>query len=155
VLKCNELLKKNSMTTLEMLNKAENDGKNYVYQDEHTAIVYSKKKGLEGFTGEGWFYSNIHMPLSTIDKFLNLDGWKEVIKVSDTEKAILSSLKCKWITRDKGGDVFCYLGKPSKYENNHWYSASMSFYLGAFNHLFKMVQWEDEEPTLIADLLKE
>jgi len=155
MLKCNEPLKKNSMTTVEMLNRAENDGKNYVYQDEHTAIIYSKKKGLEGFTGEGWFYSNIHMPLSAIDKFLNLDGWKEVVKVSDDEKVILRNFKVPtWIARDSDGELCCYTDKPKK-DDSFWVCKSKHSSLKFFSHLFKMVQWEDEEPTLIADLLKE
>jgi hypothetical protein len=141
------------MKTLEMLSKADANGKNYVYQDEHTAIIYSKKKGLEGFTGEGWFYSNIHMPLSTVDKFLNLDGWKEVVKVSDDEKVILRNLKGKWIARDRDGELYCFHNKPIK-NRVTWDDNDCYLILNAFDHLFQMVQWEDSEPTLIANLLK-
>jgi hypothetical protein len=141
------------MKTLEMLSQADANGKNYVYQDEYTAIIYSKKKGLEGFTGEGWFYSNIHMPLSTIDKFLNLDGWKEVVKVSDDEKVILRNLKGEWLAKDYDGELCCYTIKPEK-NGTTWYGEDDYSTLSALDHLFQMVKWEDEEPTLIADLLK-
>lgn len=75
-------------------------------------------------------------------------------ELSDDERTILKSLnrEYKWICRDLEG--FLYIGdgsKPCQFSRNVWQGALDEF---PFEHLFQMVQWEDKEPTLIADLLE-
>lgn len=78
--------------------------------------------------------------------------------LSDAEKAILSNLdpKCKWMTRDAGGDIYIHYVLPKK-ESHYWNSEKNCF--GGFNklftNLFAWCKWEDEEPWYIPDLLKE
>lgn len=78
-----------------------------------------------------------------------------MIKLTEDEKVILKNInkKYKWIARDKDGGLFIYIEKPIKL-TNHWscYTASP---LDVYSHLFTCIKWEDEEPYLIEDLLKE
>ena len=81
-----------------------------------------------------------------------------MIKLTENEKVILRSMdkKYKWIARDEGGDLFIYCEKPIKKES-FWVSKMFIDWWGIcmFNHLFLFIKWEDEEPYLIEDLLKE
>ena len=82
--------------------------------------------------------------------------WKrEEPTITEDEKAILRNLPAgyKWIAQDRDGRLFVYPGKPSK-AVNAWGSTLGYTFLGSFNHLFKMVKWEDDEPWKIEDLLK-
>ena len=67
--------------------------------------------------------------------------WERKPELSEAERVILENIskEYKYIARDEVGNLFIY--------------SSHSFAI--FNDLFKMVKWEDEEPTLIADLLAE
>jgi hypothetical protein len=138
------------MKTLEMLFKAEKDGKLY----KHDGLYYSKLKGFVDKKGSPWkAYA-----FSTINDLIHdeghySDGWKEVIKVSDDEKIILRNLKGEWLAKDYDGELCCYTIKPEK-NGTTWYGEDDYSSLSALDHLFQMVKWEDEEPTLIADLLK-
>jgi hypothetical protein len=49
--------------------------------------------------------------------------------------------------------LFYFSDKPNK-SIACWKSELCCSSITVFDHLFKIVQWEDEEPTLIADLLK-
>ena len=79
---------------------------------------------------------------------------KEKPQLTEDEKAILKVLlseKYKWIARDKNDWLYVYASKPKKgitiWENTG--SPMMPFV-----HLFNFIQWEDEEPYSIEDLLK-
>jgi hypothetical protein len=139
------------MKTLEMLFKAENDGKLY----KHDGLYYSKLKGFvdkKGSPWKGYAFSTLNVLIH--DEGHYSDGWKEVIKVSDDEKVILRNLDGKWIARNEQGILLCFSIKPYKVSKCWHHNNATGFSLRAFNHLFQMVKWEDEEPTLIADLLK-
>ena len=78
---------------------------------------------------------------------------KEKPKLNEDEKAILKVLlneKYKWIARDKNDWLYVYASKPKKgitiWENTG--SPMMPFV-----HLFNFIQWEDEEPYSIEELL--
>lgn len=77
--------------------------------------------------------------------------------LSEAERNILSNIdkQYQYIARDKNGDLYIYKYKPHKKQGwcCHYYNGFYCF--SVFNHLFQMVLWDDEEPTLIADLLKE
>ena len=82
--------------------------------------------------------------------------WKrEETTITDDEKVILSHISgnYEWIARDKNGRLCVYPGKPSKAVTS-WGCALGHRFFDLFNHLFKMVKWEDEEPWKIEDLLK-
>lgn len=82
--------------------------------------------------------------------------WKrEEPTITEDEKTILRNLpaECKWIARDKNGMLGVYPDKPSKGET-YWWSSLRYRSLNVFDHLFKMVIWEDDEPWKIEDLLK-
>ena len=79
---------------------------------------------------------------------------KEKPQLNEDEKAILKVLlneKYKWIARDKNDWLYVYASKPKKgitiWENTG--SPMMPFV-----HLFNFIQWEDEEPYSIEELLE-
>lgn len=80
------------------------------------------------------------------------------IKLTEDEKVILKNINkdYKWIARDDNGSLFIYGEKPIKKESS-WISKMFLdwFNMCIFNHLFLFIKWEDEEPYLIEDLLKE
>ena len=86
------------------------------------------------------------------DKGLNLI-WENK-ELADVEISILKSInaKFKYIARDSNGKLFIYERKPHKYPTEWCQRDAIDF--EAFRHMFAMIKWEDEEPTLIADLLE-
>ena len=82
--------------------------------------------------------------------------WKrEEPTITEDEKTILRNLlgKYEWIARDESDVLYIYHNKPKKKEFT-WVVESGSRCLDLFDHLFKMVQWEDDEPWKVEDLLK-
>lgn len=82
--------------------------------------------------------------------------WKrEEPTITEDEKTILRNLPAdyEWIARDKNGRLCVYPGKPSK-AVTAWGCTSGHRFFDLFNHLFKMVKWEDDEPWKVEDLLK-
>ncbi len=57
-----------------------------------------------------------------------------------------------YIARDKGVGLYAYTKKPEKYGNG-WTTMDGTF-LRADTDLFPFLHWDDEEPTLIQDLLE-
>lgn len=85
-----------------------------------------------------------------------LSEYKEPIKLTKLEYDILKHLsdntKYLYITRDRCNGLFLYGMEPTK-GDGHWngkYYAGMS----AFNKLFQFIQWEDEKPTSIKEVLE-
>lgn len=85
-----------------------------------------------------------------------LSEYKEPIKLAKLEYDILKHLsdntKYLYITRDRCNGLFLYGMEPTK-GDGYWtgkYYASMS----EFNKLFQFIQWEDEKPTSIKEVLK-
>lgn len=78
---------------------------------------------------------------------------KEKPKLTEDEKVILRSLpkEHKWIARDENGRLYIYASKPLK-GITMW--ASDGLPMIPFNHLFQFIQWEDEEPYSIEELLE-
>ena len=78
-------------------------------------------------------------------------------KLTEDAKVILRNLpeKYKWIARDKNGFIYVFTHKPIKIIKStlsEW--DGLGFTKLIFPHLFQFIQWEDEEPCLIEDLLK-
>lgn len=81
-----------------------------------------------------------------------------MIKLTEDEKVILKNINkdYKWIARDLDGQLFVYSDKPIK-GATCWgrYTYTYASPLYVYSHLFTCIKWEDEEPYLIEDLLKE
>ena len=83
---------------------------------------------------------------------------KEQIKLSDVERVILENVdeECKYIARDRSGMLYIYSEKPYKSDCDWWIvkAGVKGKCLDAFNQLFRVVKWEDENPYNIEELLK-
>lgn len=89
---------------------------------------------------------------------LNLVWERKEFEVSEDEKIILKNIDkvYNYITRDSNGFLFLYSTKPEKGRIFNVWCAEDTIIGGfsAYTHLFQFIKWEDEEPTLIKDLLK-
>lgn len=92
---------------------------------------------------------------STREHLLQLVWERKEFEVSEDEKAILRSLKntFEYIARDKYGDLFVHEHKATKEETDQWDNKGEVGSLVVYSHLFEYINWEDEEPVLISDLL--
>lgn len=96
------------------------------------------------------------------EKFLNQEVEIEVeVEITSEEKIILENLSYGWkyIVRDKDEVLFLFDEKPKKCRDTPsgiWSGDGDIHYLEfPFHHMFQFIQWEDKEPCLIEDLLKE
>ena len=87
--------------------------------------------------------------------------WGRKPELSEVEMVILENADktYKYIARDKNGSLFLYSKEMSKFAVEWCFDVDKGIdgnhsNFSLFNHLFKMVKWEDEEPTLISDLLE-
>ena len=79
--------------------------------------------------------------------------FKPLHLITQDERVILRNIKgYTWLARDESGRIFMYSAKPSKF-TSHW--LEMSYHMSNFNysHLFDFIQWTDDEPYNIYDLL--
>ena len=78
-------------------------------------------------------------------------------KVSKLEYDILKYLSdnttLMYITRSKYGNVYLFNEEPKK-SSFYWYGNGTTLSVAVFNKLFQFVQWEDEKPTSIQEVLK-
>ena len=88
-------------------------------------------------------------------KGLNLI-WEIKPEFSEVERVILENLyrDSNYITRDESGELWLFENKPIKKDYIWDFLNGFGENFNLYKHLFKMVKWEDEEPTLIADLLE-
>ena len=103
-----------------------------------------------------FIYNGLHSALIKLLNWLESE-YKEPIKLSEDEKAILRSLpkEYKWIARN-GGDWLCvYTNKPTKCDIM-WNSCDgYRYWIDIFNHLFQFIKCSDVEPWSIEELLKD
>ena len=78
---------------------------------------------------------------------------KEIPQLTEDEKVILRNVpkEYKWIARDLSGLVYMFIERPEKGQAI-WYGCGQPVI--PFYHLFQFIEWEDEEPYSIEDLLK-
>ena len=98
---------------------------------------------------EGCTYARIKWMLSEC---------KEPLKVSKLEYDILKYLsdntRHMYIVRNKSGDIYLYDLEPEKSRIGNWWEGRGVHVMVMFNKLFQFVQWEDEEPTSIKEVLE-
>ena len=89
-------------------------------------------------------------------KWLN-EEYREPITISADEKVILRNLPedFKYIARDSDADIFIYKTKPTKDEYGWIDEALSAVSFNLYAHLFQFIEWEDDEPYSIEELLKE
>lgn len=78
---------------------------------------------------------------------------------TDDELAIMRSLpkEFEWIARDKNDEVYIFTDKPRKHQDGEiWGCRAVDRFkkLNLFEHLFKSITWEDEEPVFIDDYVE-
>lgn len=87
-----------------------------------------------------------------------LSEYKEPIKVNKLEYDILKYLSDNtvhmYITRDGNGNIFLYDVEPEKSNSAPWWTGRGMCHMNMFNKLFQFVQFEDEEPRAIKDILE-
>ena len=81
---------------------------------------------------------------------------KEKPKLNEDEKVILRNIdkEYKWITRDEDMTLSFHSVKPHK-EAYFWSSLEANYVSNLFPNLFQFIKWEDDEPYLIEELLRE
>ena len=87
--------------------------------------------------------------------------WERKSEISEVERVVLENVdkEYKYIARDKNGSLFLYSNEIFKFTDEWCFDGDKNIdgnhsNFGLFKHLFKMVKWEDDEPTLISDLLE-
>lgn len=80
---------------------------------------------------------------------------KEKIKLSKAEKVILGNIdkKYEWLARDSDDELYIYEEKPKKATKSWSGTDYNETNIEVFNHLFKFIKFEDEEPYNIQELL--
>ena len=88
-------------------------------------------------------------------KGLNLI-WEIKPELSEVERVILENLyrDSNYITRDESGELWLFENRPIKKDYSWDLLNGFGENFNLYKHLFKMIKWEDEEPTLISDLLE-
>lgn len=89
-----------------------------------------------------------------------LSEYKQKIILSKLEYGILKFIQenLGYIARDEDGNLFAFCLKPEK-NVDFWdcdikKNATYAHDLTVFNKLFDFIKWEDEEPTLIEEVLE-
>ena len=87
-----------------------------------------------------------------------LSEYKQPIKLSKLEYDILKYLsdntRHMYIVRNGSGDIYLYDLEPEKSRSGNWWEGRGVHCMVMFNKLFQFVKWEDKEPKLIKDVLK-
>ena len=137
------------MNTLEMMNKAKENGATYKSVD----LCYSDEKGFfSNVDGKPWSGG----AFDKLNYLFDITEWKLVSELSNDEKCLLNNIPFDWryIARDKNNSMHLFLSEPSK-TMGYWSTPSGVYIDFPYHHLFKMVKWEDEKPVLILGLLEE
>lgn len=86
-----------------------------------------------------------------------LSEYKKPIILTELEynilKFISDNTRHMYIARDCNGNIFLYDVKPKKSKSDHLWIGSGVCHTVMFNKLFQFVQWEDEDPTSIQEVL--
>ena len=79
-----------------------------------------------------------------------------MVKINKEEYKYLKNLddKWKWIARNRDGGVYTFQEPPEKVDNFRWNNMKHPW-LGVYGNRFSFIQWEDENPYNIAELIAE
>ena len=106
-------------------------------------------------------YSNTVLEFDIKDRELLWER-KETPKLTEDEKTILRNIdeEFEYIVRDEDNELAVHTEKPSKLTNtigleDFWGTPYGEKWTLCFSNLFQFIQWEDEEPYNIQELLKE
>ena len=83
--------------------------------------------------------------------------------ITDDEYVILKNMDCNtqnfFLCRDKSNCLYLFTILPVKHSDEWGFSYSVgignAYRLYGFEHIFKRIKWEDEEPKRISDYIKE
>lgn len=107
---------------------------------------------------EDCFFHDLGDHCSNIKVKWLLSEYKEPVKLSKLEYGLLKYLsdntRHMYITRDGNGNIFLYDAEPEKSKSAPWWTGRGMCHMGMFNKLFQFVQFEDEEPRAIKDILE-
>lgn len=80
---------------------------------------------------------------------------EKVPLLSEAEYHILNNVRAyyKYITRDKEGNLYLCEKEPIKL-HSYWTSELKDVNLNVYRHLFSCIEWEDDKPQKIAELLE-
>lgn len=83
--------------------------------------------------------------------------WERKPELSEAERVILENVdkEYKWMAKDATGEIYLYKEKPVKSHGVWLLGINKTASMHQFNDLFKMIDADAWEPTLIADLLAE
>ena len=98
------------------------------------------------------FNGNVQLCLEVL-----LAEHKDIIKLTRAEKTILENINknYKWIARDYNGTLTVFEEKPFKDKDDGFFIAKgYCAAISVFNHLFKFIKWENDEPVNIKELLE-
>lgn len=95
-------------------------------------------------TAVGYATIQMQMPFTLV----SVEELESKDKLTEIERIILENTpkKYKYITRDECGELFVYTKKPSKFQEYWMASYKTTGSMFVFNHLFKNIKWEDDEP---------
>lgn len=85
--------------------------------------------------------------------------WERPVKKVFSEKEIVVAecidKKFKYLARDKNNSLGVYVDKPFKIRgSSFWDNRHSIASMQLFRHLFQQIQFEDDEPTLISDIME-
>ena len=97
-------------------------------------------------TAVGYATSQMQMPFTVVS--VEELGVAQDDRLTPLERFILENTpkKYKYIARDECGELFIYTKKPSKLLDYWMSSYKNTGSMCVFNHLFKNIKWEDDEP---------
>jgi len=132
------------------------------FKDLEEGKVYENKSGNKYRVVQGLLWSFSTGGLTAYSHSVTSQWrFKEVINISDDEKSFLSLIDdtFEWIARDKNGIVYVYTDEPLKdgfiWDCVRGLGISRMLSLEYFSFNLEFISWEDQEPTRIADLLRD
>ena len=122
------------------------------FYDNYTYRIYNNILQYHNRDNEQWVGSHLDINTITHLEIIKLPKKKQF---TDDELCILRNIDkwYKWIARSRGNVIMLHNDKPYK-DHNIWNSINCEAEINVFNHLFKSIQWEDEEPVFIDDYVE-
>ena len=129
---------------------ADDELKHCIYKIEDNVL---RVRNLTFKSNRGYLNSTMQLNTAVTIEVIKLPKKKEF---SPFEYEVFRRIdpKYKWVARDRSGNLYAYADKPEKLSLGSWGSHSYNGGMSVFNHLFKSITAEDEEPLFIDDYVK-